>query len=45
MGDIGQPLRRIEILPIETPLLPTTPVPDQPAAPAVPSPKPAGSTA
>ena len=28
MGDIGQPLRKIEILPIEKPVLPTTPTPE-----------------
>ena len=27
MGDIGQPLRKIEVLPIEKPLLPATPTP------------------
>jgi hypothetical protein len=28
MGDIGQPLRKVEVLPIEKPLLPATPTPE-----------------
>ena len=44
MGDIGQPLRKIEVLPIETPLLPTNPTPE-PIAPAIPAREPARSKA
>ena len=36
MGDIGQPLRKIEILAIEIPVLPTNPIPE-PIAPAIPA--------
>ena len=36
MGDIGQPLRKIEVLPVEKPVLPSTPKPEPltPASPA-----------
>ena len=44
MGDIGQPLRKIEILPVETPVLPINPMPG-PIAPAVPAREPARSKA
>jgi len=44
MGDIGQPLRKIEVMPIETPLLPTNPTPE-PIAPAIPAREPARSKA
>ena len=44
MGDIGQPLRKIEILPIEIPVLPTNPTP-KPIAPAIPAGEPARSKA
>jgi hypothetical protein len=44
MGDIGQPLRKIEILPIERPVLPTNPTPE-PIAPATPAREPARSNA
>ena len=42
MGDIGQPLRKIEVLPIETPLLPTNPT-HEPIAPAISAREPARS--
>ena len=44
MGDIGQPLRKIEILPIEIPVLPTNPTP-KPTVPAIPAREPARSKA
>ena len=44
MGDIGQPLRKIEVLPIEIPVLPKTPTPE-PIAPAIPAREPARSRA
>ena len=44
MGDIGQPLRKIEILPIEIPVLPTNPTPE-PIAPAIPAREPTRSKA
>ena len=44
MGDIGRPLRKIEVLPIERPLLPTNPT-LEPIAPAIPAREPARSKA
>ena len=38
MGDIGQPLRKIEVLPIETPLLPTNPTMTELPAHRIPGP-------
>ena len=44
MGDIGQPLRKIEVLPIEKPLLPATPTPE-PLTPPTPVREPARTIA